>query len=418
MEGINRFLGEQGKVKIWPAKRDLKIEVLKYVATKFEYGRLYTEKEVNTIIESWHTFGDYFLIRRELIDYSLMGRTKNASKYWREETSSNNDIIDLVNTNYSVGSIKSITRLSGGYGSYCYYIVTDMGEYIFKNIECNGMNHPEYEAAILHGLREDSIPVSEICFTNDGESILKANSNVYHLQKYTDGKIYSRNTAPQWLLYESARMLGKIQKAMEDLQPLPSGLSQNFFNYMTPERAQCNYETTLKLAYDNGDTEIVDAIKYKMRLIDSIGDMKFDISKMTCKNTHGDYKIQQIICGKDKINAVIDFTSACVHPISWEIIRSYISADTKCIAGNVDTENLKEFISSFLEYGSLNSYDLKMMPYIYYYQNLVSDYFGQYYKSTCRNKNLILDDAFFSLNQCKWFEHNISKLENELTTGF
>jgi hypothetical protein len=163
---------------------------------------------------------------------------------------------------------------------------------------------------------------------------------------------------------------------------------------------------------------MVDAIKYKMRLIDSISDMKFDISKMTCKNTHGDYKIQQIICGKDKINAVIDFTSACVHPISWEIIRSYISADNKCIAGNVDTENLKEFISSFLEYGSLNSYDLKTMPYIYYYQNLVSDYFGQYYKSECTNKNLILDDAFFSLNQCKWFEHNISKLENELTAGF
>jgi hypothetical protein len=245
MEGIKRFLDEQGKVKIWPAKRDLKIEVLKYVATKFEYGRLYTEKEVNTIIESWHTFGDYFLIRRELIDYSLMGRTKNASKYWIEETSSNSDIIDLVNTNYSVGSIKSITRLSGGYGSYCYYIVTDIGEYIFKNIECNGMNHPEYEAAILHELRENNIPVSEICFTNDRESILKANSNVYHLQKYTDGKIYGRNTAPQWLLYESARMLGKIQKAMEGLQPLPAGLSQSFFNYMTPERAQCNYEKTL-----------------------------------------------------------------------------------------------------------------------------------------------------------------------------
>lgn len=82
---ISRFMDKDLKVKIWPAKIEMKKEVLRYISTKFENGRLYTEKEVNEIIESWHTFGDYFIIRRGLIDYHFMSRSKNGSRYWKEE---------------------------------------------------------------------------------------------------------------------------------------------------------------------------------------------------------------------------------------------------------------------------------------------------------------------------------------------
>jgi Putative homoserine kinase type II (protein kinase fold) len=418
MNDIKRFLDDSGRVKIWPVKRDIQSDVLNYVASKFDSGRLYTEKEVNTLIENWHTFGDLFLIRRGLVDFQYLSRARNGSKYWKEEIKDNKDISQLVISNYKVGSISGIARLSSGYGSNSYYILSDKGEFIFKDIDINGMNHPEHEATILAELWENNVPVSEIYPANSGETVLKANNRVYHLQKYIDGKIYGRNTAPEWLLSESARMLGKIQKTMEKLPLLPNGLSQSFFDYMTPERAKSNNETTLKLAYEKEDTEIVNAIKYKMKMLDSFGDLNIEVNKMTCKNTHGDYKIQQIICGRDKINAVIDFTSACVHPICWEIIRAYISADKGCAYGNIDIDNLKEFVSCFLEFGNLNTYDLKMMPYIYFYQILVSDYFGQYYKSESRNRNLILEEAFFSLNQCKWLEQNIDKLEYELTTAF
>jgi len=82
---ISGFLDVNGKVKIWPAKRDKKEEVLKYLASKFECDRFYTEKEVNAIAEQWHTFGDYFLIRRELVDFGLLSRTTDGSKYWKEK---------------------------------------------------------------------------------------------------------------------------------------------------------------------------------------------------------------------------------------------------------------------------------------------------------------------------------------------
>jgi hypothetical protein len=85
MDILERFIDEEGKIKQLPAKKEPRLVVLSYLAEKFEAGRDYTEKEVNAIIESWHTFGDYFLLRRELIDWELMKRERDGSRYWREK---------------------------------------------------------------------------------------------------------------------------------------------------------------------------------------------------------------------------------------------------------------------------------------------------------------------------------------------
>lgn len=82
---MNQFLEEDGKIKIWPSKRDKKYEILSYLSTKFEVGVYYTEKQVNEIINQWHTFGDFFLLRRELVDKKLIYRTDDGSKYWVEQ---------------------------------------------------------------------------------------------------------------------------------------------------------------------------------------------------------------------------------------------------------------------------------------------------------------------------------------------
>lgn len=81
---IDQFLEENGKIKTWPSKRDKKYAVLEYLSTKFEAGIFYTEKQVNENIKQWHTFGDFFLLRRELVDKKLIYRTDDGSKYWVE----------------------------------------------------------------------------------------------------------------------------------------------------------------------------------------------------------------------------------------------------------------------------------------------------------------------------------------------
>ena len=76
---ISAFLDEKGKIRQWPAAGKTKIAVVGYLAGKFEKDRIYNEKEVNEIINQWHTFNDYFLLRRSLIDYKFMGRTRNGA---------------------------------------------------------------------------------------------------------------------------------------------------------------------------------------------------------------------------------------------------------------------------------------------------------------------------------------------------
>lgn len=80
----SRFLDEDGKITKLSRKYNLKIATLQYLATKFEVNRYYTEKEVNAICESWHTFGDFFLLRRELIDHGLLQREANGARYWKQ----------------------------------------------------------------------------------------------------------------------------------------------------------------------------------------------------------------------------------------------------------------------------------------------------------------------------------------------
>lgn len=85
---IGVFLDDEGKIKQIPAPNRTKIPVLAYLAGKFERGRVYSEKEVNRIINQWHSFGDYFILRRLLIDYELLARTPDGAEYWvvlREE---------------------------------------------------------------------------------------------------------------------------------------------------------------------------------------------------------------------------------------------------------------------------------------------------------------------------------------------
>ncbi|HBE85508.1 MAG TPA: hypothetical protein DDW53_08830 [Lachnoclostridium sp.] len=80
---IDKFLDNQGKITQLPQKQSIRAATLCYLAEKFESNRNYTEKEVNSICEAWHTFGDYFILRRELIDYGLLCREPDGSRYWK-----------------------------------------------------------------------------------------------------------------------------------------------------------------------------------------------------------------------------------------------------------------------------------------------------------------------------------------------
>lgn len=82
---LNRYLNSEGILTQYPSKKPLRMLALAYIAEKFVPGRKYSEREVNEIIKTAHSFSDHELIRRELFMYGFMNRMRDGSGYWLEE---------------------------------------------------------------------------------------------------------------------------------------------------------------------------------------------------------------------------------------------------------------------------------------------------------------------------------------------
>lgn len=68
------------KLKNLSPKEKKKIVILKKIAGQLEKGRKYSEKELNEILEN--IYDDFATLRRYLIEYGFMGRTKDCREYW------------------------------------------------------------------------------------------------------------------------------------------------------------------------------------------------------------------------------------------------------------------------------------------------------------------------------------------------
>ena len=56
---------------------------LEYLASHFDFGRDYSEKQLNAMLNKLHTFGDPALLRRELYESGYFNRRADGSAYWR-----------------------------------------------------------------------------------------------------------------------------------------------------------------------------------------------------------------------------------------------------------------------------------------------------------------------------------------------
>lgn len=68
------------RLKMLPKKEKKKIVILAKIAEQLEHGKRYTEKELNQILKD--IYEDYAVIRRYLVDYGFMERTKDCKEYW------------------------------------------------------------------------------------------------------------------------------------------------------------------------------------------------------------------------------------------------------------------------------------------------------------------------------------------------
>lgn len=312
------------------------------------------------------------------------------------------DIIDISESEFGAGSIT-------------YFITTVSGKYVVKYFTENGINHPENEAQLCLFLQQKGISVSKIVKNCMGDDIsVDENGRRYHVQEFIEGITYDYHQAPEWLMKESAKLLGKIHTVLRDYPLLPEGIDKQFFHCCTIKNTLQRYEKTLKQAIENGDVQIAFRIKSNMDILKRMPSYDFDMDQFTYANTHGDFIITQLICGEEKINGCIDWTTSCNHPVVWEIIRSYVYASPKCSEGKIEIEDFVSYVKTYLKYAQLNTYDLENMGRMFFQFSAVCNFYGQYYASQTKNRGIFLKQADLSSKLLEWFLENIDDLTKEL----
>ena len=83
MKELQKLLNAQGQVERWPTKPKEKTLVIEYLADKFEVGQHLSEREVNELLQRWHTFSDWALLRRELFERGFLDRDLEGKSYRR-----------------------------------------------------------------------------------------------------------------------------------------------------------------------------------------------------------------------------------------------------------------------------------------------------------------------------------------------
>lgn len=71
------------RLRVLSSKEKKKLVILSVIAKQFEQGRKYSEQEINDFLKS--VYHDYVTLRRYLIEYGFMERTKNCKEYWLKQ---------------------------------------------------------------------------------------------------------------------------------------------------------------------------------------------------------------------------------------------------------------------------------------------------------------------------------------------
>jgi len=87
---------DAGRLVRLPNKLSVQQMTMWALWTKFEANQKYTEKEVNAIVNGFHTFGDQATLRRELVNMKLLGRKSDCSEYWKEPHRPNDEVQDFL----------------------------------------------------------------------------------------------------------------------------------------------------------------------------------------------------------------------------------------------------------------------------------------------------------------------------------
>lgn len=293
----------------------------------------------------------------------------------------NDEIKTFLLTNYNIEPI-NIKALTVG-SANCYKIECEKNNYFLKEFQkkfCKEELIKEVEICKL--IIEHGIPTSSFVKNTRGFYITEYNQSYVHLQYFIDGFMFERNEMPEFFLYESARILGKINKILNNNIVLSEGFKTEWFTKWRKEDSVFKLESIKEnilnrnISIDTKD-KLIKSCDIKIELLNKYNEDYLKFLSLENVNSHGDYNNLQILCDikNKRISGVIDFSSATKIPAVWEIIRSYTYSSNECVSGTEFCLNkFLEYVQQYLKNYKLSRFDLSNMAGFYYFSLLRSNY--------------------------------------------
>lgn len=284
------------------------------------------------------------------------------------------DYKQIIEEHYAV-KVNNINLLESHFGTDIYCLMTDNCKYILKSFPLY-MESAKNEGSVAAFLLSKGLKVARFLKTYNGDYYVATDQCIMTLQEYIKGTTLQVNSAPDWFIEESARLLGRINVFLSNYGKLPLRFDGSFFSKDAAIQKKIQYENELLIAREKGDTGIVLLFEEQIKHLSRISGFCIDTNALSYVNSHGDYHIgQAIIDGKDI--TIIDWASACKLPICLEVITSFVFASPKCKDGSVDVSGLKNYIKQYCKYFPLSEYDIKAMPYVLYFWHCMCNYSPQ-----------------------------------------
>lgn len=328
-----------------------------------------------------------------------------------ESILTNESIKELVLNNYGI-EVNEITHLNRGSAN----IYNLDNKYILKEFTSDReISKIEKEYEVIKHLTKKKMRVPTYIETISKKSYIFYKNKIIILQVYLDGYTMENNTGDYNKTIESATILGKLSKNLEDYS-----LNDTYNEWPTKIELEQGInkinDLISKIKEDNPyKDKIINDLNKKIEISNDLLNIDFEsLKKVTLKVCHGDYSVQQLIYNDLIGTAIIDFETIRIMPIDWEIIRSYSYVDSECKNGEFNINNFIDYVKEVMKYISLSSYDLKYMPYIYILQ-LVSSTFGYKQYNNDYSKTSLLNFALFRTNLCIYLFNNLKLLENKLS---
>lgn len=328
-----------------------------------------------------------------------------------------NEIKQILKEEYGI-EVDSINEINRGTADI-FKITSGENKYILKRFsEGRSKESVIKETNIINYLKENGLKVPEYIKTKNGEFYYIYNERVLVLQKFIDGYTMENNTGDYNKTIESATILGKMTKAFENYEGLKEdGIFKKSFSKESIESGIVKMkDLQSKLNEDNPYKEqFYDDLEFKINVAEELLET-FDfniIDKMTIKNTHGDYSVQQLIYNDENGTTVIDFETAKIMPIVWEIMRSYSYVDKEAVDGELNIDTLVDYFKEFTKYIKLNNYDLKYTAHLYLIQ-LIASVFGYKQFNDDYTKKTLLEFALFRTKLCRYLYNHLDDIGNRL----